>query len=543
MRSVLSRLTTPGPLLAIGLGATTVAGSLWIATFNHSLSPQSATVLLSFYFLVGTIGTGVLAGLEQEMTRTVARAHAVGRPVGAAVRGQLRQAAGLAAVTVVVLAAASPLLLSHWLGHSWLMGLALLAGLASTWAAFLVRGVLAGCQDFRFYSLTLVVQGVATIVPSSLLALAWSGHMVGYAFVFALAPLVSAISGLASPTARRSWRAIGGAAGAGAVPQPEPAGAAEAAEATGLAEPAEQAGPIGSAGPSESAASTAGMIFAEEVVATGDGAEAMPTPAAPEAADEPGGSAREKLILLTLATLVSQLLINAVPLIIDHQVRPEVAKSLGSSMGMSRLALLCLFPLQAPLLPLLAAAAVRHDFREVRRKVGFLVAACLGAGALGVIVVAAVGPWLLRTYFGSSYRLSEIFLAALALSTAFLMTAFVLQSAQVALNRHRVVFASWLAGLAAMAVVFVLPLAPLTAAAWAGILGPLVVTVIAAGDVMLVTRSVPSVIKPAADSSGGGPAPVEAPVETPVEAVAPVVAEAVAEAGATAAPVAEGVRR
>jgi hypothetical protein len=495
---VLSRLTTPGPLLAIGLGATTVGGSLWIALFNHSLSAQSVRVLLSFYFLVGTIGTGVLAGLEQEMTRTVARTHAVGRPVGPAVRGQLRQAAVLAAVTVVVLAAASPLLVSHWLGHSWPMALALLAGLAATWAAFLVRGVLAGCQDFRYYSLTLVVQGVATIVPSTLLALVWSGHMVGYAFVFALAPLISAISGLASPTARRSWRATSAVVGAGT-------NDAASRESTALAESTAPAEPSALAESTALNSSTAAVILAEEVLATGDGAEVLPIPAVPEAADEPGGSAREKLILLTLATLLSQLLINAVPLIIGPRLPALEAKSLGSAMGMSRLALLCLFPLQAPLLPLLAAAAVRHDFREVRRKTGFLVAACLGAGALGVVVVVVAGPWLLRTYFGASYALSQIFLSALALSTAFLMTAFVLQSAQVALNRHRVVFASWLAGLAAMALVFLLPLSPLGAAAWAGILGPLAVTVIAAVDVMFVTRSAPSVTAAAADAGQAAP--------------------------------------
>ena len=90
------------------------------------------------------------------------------------------------------------------------------------------------------------------------------------------------------------------------------------------------------------------------------------------------------------------------------------------------------------------------------------------------------------------------------------MTAFVLQSAQVALNRHRVVFASWLAGLAAMAVVFVLPLSPLGAAAWAGILGPLVVTVIAAADVMFVTRSPRTVSAAAAGDAEGVPAPVGA---------------------------------
>ncbi|NUR26107.1 MAG: hypothetical protein HOV83_09720 [Catenulispora sp.] len=453
VRSTLSRLTTPGPLLAAGLGVTTVAASLWIALANRALKDHTAA-LFSFYFLVGTIGTGALAGLEQEMTRTVARAHAAGHPVGAAVRHQLRQAVGLATVTVAILAAASPLLVSHWLGESWPLALALLAALAGTWASFLVRGVLAGCQDFTYYSGTLVVQGVAMIVPSLVLTVAGADHMLGYAFVFGLAPLVAAVSGLASPALRRSW---GVSSPATAESEPE---VGSAAELTGepvaepLAEPADLAG-----------------------------------------TREPGGSPREKLVLLTLATLLSQVLINAVPLIIGprlaggDELSRDLGKSLSSSMGLSRLALLCLFPLQAPLLPLLAAAAVRGDFREVRRKTGFLVGACLGAGALGVVGVAAIGPWLLRTYFDAHAPLSRTFLAALALSTAFLMTGFVLQSAQVALNRHRVVFAAWLAGLGAMALVFALPLGPLDAAGWAGIAGPAVVTVIAAVDVMFVTRS------------------------------------------------------
>ena len=498
-RSLLSRLTTPGPLLAIGLGSTTVAASLWFANANRALSSHSTGGLYAFYFLVGTIGTGVLAGLEQEMTRTVARTHATGSAVGVAVRGQLRQAAGLAAVTVLILGAASPLLVSHWFDGNWTLALALAAGLAATWASFLVRGVLAGCQDFRYYSLTLVVQGAATLVPSVVLTLADGGYsrpvgtahqagggagtMLGYAFIFALAPLVAAVSGLASPVLRRSWRAT----------------TADSAD-----ESADRADSF--VRPDSSA-----IALADEVVAAGDGAEGQPTPATLEAAAESGGSPREKLVLLTLATLISQLLINAVPLVVSQRLAAgdthsvELGKSLSSSMGLSRLALLCLFPLQAPLLPLLAAAAVRGDFREVRRKTGFLIGACLAAGALGVAAVVAAGPWLLKYYLHTQASLSRPFLSALALSTAFLMTAFVLQSAQVALNRHRLVFGSWLAGLAAMAVVFVLPLAPLTTAAWAGIMGPLVVTLIAAADVLFVTRSAPSEIPAAGAAEGDMP--------------------------------------
>ncbi|HEY0938031.1 MAG TPA: hypothetical protein VGD91_30345, partial [Trebonia sp.] len=505
--------------------STTVAASLWFANANRALSSHSTAGLYAFYFLVGTIGTGVLAGLEQEMTRTVARTHASGRPVGAAVRGQLRQAAGLAAVTVVILGAVSPFLVSHWFGGDWTLGLALLAGLAATWASFLVRGVLAGCQDFRFYSLTLVVQGAATLIPSVVLTLADGGYsrpvgaahqtgggagpMLGYAFIFALAPLFAALSGLVSPVLRRSWRATGAAA----VDSPV---AGDSLATIG---------------------SPAQTLLADEIVAAGDGAETSPTTVLPEADEEPGGSPREKLILLTLATLISQLLINAVPLIIGQRLAGgdthsvDLGKSLNSSMGLSRLALLCLFPLQAPLLPLLAAAAVRGDFREVRRKTGFLIGACLAAGALGVVAVVAAGPWLLKVYLHTPASLSRPFLSALALSTAFLMTAFVLQSAQVALNRHRVVFASWLAGLAAMAAVFALPLSPLGAAAWAGILGPLVVTAIAAADVMFVTRSPRTVTAAAAGAVDAVPAPVGA-----------------APAGdgpgsGQSAPVAEGVRR
>lgn len=525
VRALLSRLATPGPLLAIGLGAATVGGSLWIAIGNRSLDAHQATTLLSYYFLVGTIGTGVLAGLEQEMTRTVARTYAAGRPVGPAVRGQLRQALGLVAVTGVVLVAASPLLLSRWLGHSWTLELALAVGLGSTWAAFLVRGLLAGCQDFFNYSMTLVVQGVATIVPSLVLTSAGHGHLLGYAFIFALAPLVSAVSGLASPALRRSWRAVDANDGAAA---------ASAADSTKTAV-------------SAAAADITQVDSATE--STDSSTPASATPAAEED-EEPGGSPREKLILLTLATLLSQLLINAVPLIISSRLHPGQAKSLDSAMGMSRLALLCLFPLQAPLLPMLAAAAVRRDFREVRRKTGFLVAACLATGALGVVAVAAAGPWLLRSYFAATDPLSRLFLAALALSTAFLMTGFVLQSAQVALNRHRVVFAAWLAGLAAMAVVFVLPLSPLEAAAWAGILGPFAVTAIAAADVMFVTRSQPTVSAAGSGSAETVPdpararvdAPVDAPVGTPVEGSLEAAPEPATHDADQAAPVAEGVR-
>jgi hypothetical protein len=436
----LRRLTTPGPLLAFGLGVTTIAGSLFFATANRAVRLEDdghgLATLATFYFMVATIGTGVLAGLEQEMTRTVARARAVGAPVGLAVRGQLRQALGLAIVTVVVLFAASPLLVSRYFHGHWSMFGLLLVGLAATWASYLVRGILAGGQDFPWYTVTLVVEGLTRMAPALLLMVAGGAHVWEFALIFALGPLFAAASGLFAPSLRRHWAS---AAGASAAPRPEP-----------------------------------------------------------------GASARTKLTLLTLATLVSQLVMNAVPLVLPWLVdsgQTKLVASVGAAMGLSRLALLCLFPLQAPLLPVLAQSAARGDFADVRKKVRFLVAGCLGAGALGIVASLIVGPWLLKSYLSAPATLSRGFLAGMAASTAFLMTAFVLQSAQVALNRHRMVLIGWSVGLVVMGAVFALPVPALDAAVWAGIAGPSAITVLMLADVVAVTR--------------GGAAAVEVPETGP----------------------------
>jgi O-antigen/teichoic acid export membrane protein len=416
-------------MLAFGLGMTTAAGSVFLATINRVLGPVDVGTLISLVFLLATIGVGVLAGLEQEMTRLVSQSVAAGASVRTAVRRQRRQAAGLAVVTVAMASAASPFIVKHWFSSHWYLFFELLVGLGATWASFLVRGLLAGYQDFKMYSATLVVEGLARIIPCLLLGVTGSGAMWSYGLVFALGPLFAAASGLAAPSLRP---AVGS-----------------------RARSAEQR---------------------EEV-------------------ENPGATA--KLTQLTLATLVSQLVLNGVLLIIVPRLKggtlhdAALAAAVGSAMGLSRLALLALFPLQAPLLPKLAAAATRGDMAEVRSKTRFLTVACLGAAALGVVVSLIAGPWVLKTVMHAQAELSLGFLAGMAAGTGFLMTAFVLQSAVVALNHHRMVLIAWVAGLAAMGVVFVLPMAALDSAVWASLVGPFVVTAIMGLDVLVATRKRP----------------------------------------------------
>ena len=65
------------PLLAAGLGVKTGAAARGIALRKRSLGNHTGA-LISIYFLVGTIGTDALDGMEQEMIRTVARTQPYG---------------------------------------------------------------------------------------------------------------------------------------------------------------------------------------------------------------------------------------------------------------------------------------------------------------------------------------------------------------------------------------------------------------------------------------------------------------------------------
>ena len=100
------------------------------------------------------------------------------------------------------------------------------------------------------------------------------------------------------------------------------------------------------------------------------------------------------------------------------------------------------------------------------------------------------------------------------------MTSFVLQSAQVALNRHRMVLIGWTLGLATMGAVFLLPMSALHAAIWAGVAGPLLITVVMAVDVLAATRPGAPALGAPADPAGsaGRVGPAASPVPPTVSA-------------------------
>jgi O-antigen/teichoic acid export membrane protein len=444
----------PAVLLSIGLAISAVAGSIGFQPIiNRGLDSAGVNALIGLNTVLTTVSTGVMAGLEQEMTRVVSRALAIGASAATAIRRQVRHATWLIAATLVVVGALGPVLTERYLGGEWILFAELLVGLFGALASFQVRGTLSGRQDFPIYSLTLVVQGMAVLVPFALIWVLGLSQTWLFGLFLALAQGMAALSGLAGPLLRRGRRA-----GAGTGPT-EPAKSVETQSVEALEPP-------------------------ETTAAAADAA------AHPE--ESRGGA---NIAMLTAATLASQLLLNAVTLLTlaryghtGNKTETNQVSAIGTAVGVTRLGILILLPMQAPLLPRLTAAATHGRFTEVRRRTRALAGLCAVAGLLAIAVCWTIGPWVLRVFMHAHAPLSGTYLAALAAGIGFMMVAYILQSTLIALKRHQVVMAAWWIGVAATLPVFLAGSSIFVTTAIAGFTGPLVTMLIMVVDAWRSTR-------------------------------------------------------
>lgn len=454
---LLQRLRHPTILLSLGLALSAAAMSAFLAIVNPHVSGADVTALSSLYALLGLIGTGVMAGLEQEMTRQVSRSIAVGVSPARVVRKQFRQGAWLSLGTLVVVGALSPYLVDQYLHGRWYLLVELLIGLSGTWVQFLVCGLLSGRQDFHLYAITLIVQGVSRLVPSLVLLVLGSSSAWLFGLFFALGPAFAALAGV-----------------------------------------------IGLRVSDHRAARAQGRTLARPGAQLVDGPDGAPAEFNP--AEESTGRAASNLILLTLATLASQLIMNAARLLVSSRYGADTAlekptSAVATAFGLSSIALLALFPMQAPLLPKLSAAAIRGDMHEVRRRTRMLVLFCVAAGAAGIVVSYWLGPWLLQNIMRAKAPLPGSFLATLAAGTMFLMLAFVLQSALLALGRHRMVLIAWCLGVVAIVPAALLSHSLLTTAQSVTVAGPFLAAAVMAVVVVRATGGSPAAASPTDEPS------------------------------------------
>ena len=186
------------------------------------------------------------------------------------------------------------------------------------------------------------------------------------------------------------------------------------------------------------------------------------------------------LLLLVGAILLTQLVANLLPLVVNAKLgtNDPVAHAFSSVFVLVRVPLFLFAPVQAMLLPALSAAATKGEFDVVRSRVRMVLAAVIAVGVPGAILSWLLGPWASNLVFGGQVTLPGAIVGLLGVSTILLMTVQALQPALVALGRHHAVTVSWAAGTAVLcAVLLLVPGDVLWVAVAAQLAGPAVVTV------------------------------------------------------------------
>jgi O-antigen/teichoic acid export membrane protein len=184
--------------------------------------------------------------------------------------------------------------------------------------------------------------------------------------------------------------------------------------------------------------------------------------------------------LLAFASGLTYVVANTAPLVLTARLplAPEVAASYVSLFVLARIPVFLFGPVQAFLLPTLAAGAERADVAHLRSRLRTALVAVALVGIPGAALTAALGPWVARTFFGAPLALPHTAAGLLGIGTVVTLAAQVLQPALVALRVHRTATLAWLAGAVVFAAVLVAPVDPATAAVTAQVAGPAVVCLV-----------------------------------------------------------------
>lgn len=197
------------------------------------------------------------------------------------------------------------------------------------------------------------------------------------------------------------------------------------------------------------------------------------------------------LAYLMVAVALSQLVANLAPVVVTYRSPGDLvaATVFGSTFVLARIPLFLFAPVQAVLLPKLTRAATLGQRAELERRLKQVVGLVLGVGAVGVVGCAVLGPWAAEVLFNTAERPSVSVLVLLGAATMLMLVAMVVQPTLVALGRQQVVTVAWIAGTVVFLALLVLPVAPVTAALVAQLVGPAVVVAVLAGGVLRALRA------------------------------------------------------
>jgi O-antigen/teichoic acid export membrane protein len=164
--------------------------------------------------------------------------------------------------------------------------------------------------------------------------------------------------------------------------------------------------------------------------------------------------------LLLVSSLAAQLLVNAGPVIVQLFATPAERARAGAFLAalvVVRIPVFLFTAVQPSFLPAMATHAARDrkaDFVRLTRRV---LTTCLVLTVLSTMVATALGPMLIRVFFGFREGLSPVTFLAMGLSVGLYLVAMILTQALLGRGLHSWTTTGWLLGLAGMVTGTALP--------------------------------------------------------------------------------------
>ncbi|MEO5725240.1 MAG: hypothetical protein ABIQ39_15560 [Ilumatobacteraceae bacterium] len=187
-----SRVPLPEGTIPVGIGLL-IAGVASFAFFKVGTTAlggeKQFKPLQNLWFATFALAPGFFLPLEQELGRALSHRRASGQGGRPVARRVVRLGAILAAMVVVLIALASPVITSSYFDGDWVMLGALMLAFVAYAPAHLSRGITSGNGRFRAYAIVLGADGVMRIVLCVLLAVVGVKTAGPYGFAVAVSPL------------------------------------------------------------------------------------------------------------------------------------------------------------------------------------------------------------------------------------------------------------------------------------------------------------------------------------------------------------------
>jgi O-antigen/teichoic acid export membrane protein len=159
---------------------------------------------------------------------------------------------------------------------------------------------------------------------------------------------------------------------------------------------------------------------------------------------------------LLAGSLLAQALMNAGPIAVKLLAPESEQAAAGrflAGLVIARIPVFLFQAVQAALLPKLSGLAASGRHAHFRTGLKQLMTAVALIGIASTSLAFAVGPWVVRTFFGEGFGLARADLTYLAAASAAFMVAIALAQALIALRGHARVALSWLTGVSVFLVV------------------------------------------------------------------------------------------